>query len=204
MKLFAYCRVSTNDQRDRNTTENQKRIIKRYCKQSNYTIAEWFIDEAISGISTDRPKYLEMLNRLIESDGIICTHLDRFGRSLLEILKGAELIEAMDKSFICTRQNINTSNATGRLQFQILGAFAEFERNMTRERILEGIARAKAEGKHCGRPYKSIPKNKLKHLLDAEIPYTAIGRLYPDPKSGKPMHWETVKRIAMDHELILE
>ena len=194
MKLFAYCRVSTNDQRERNTQENQVRKIKRFCKSNNYKIEKWFVD-FISGFSKERPKYDELLSKITETDGIICTYLDRFGRSLLEILKGAEIIEASEKSFICTEQNINTSNATGRLQFQILGAFAEFERSITRERILEGIARAKAEGKHCGRPYKTIPKAKLKQFLDAKVSFSAIGRVFE-------MHPKTVKRIAQDLKLI--
>lgn len=196
MRLFAYCRVSTNDQRERSTIDNQKRIIKRSIDTlDNSFISEWFIDEAVSGISTERPKYNEMLDRLDECDGIICTHLDRFGRSLLEILKGAKRIEEKGKKFICIKQAINTGSATGRLQFQLIAAFAEFERNITRERILEGIARAQAEGKHCGRPLKEIPKGKLKQYLDAELPFSAIGRIFDmDPR--------TIKRIAAEHELL--
>lgn len=202
MELFAYARVSTREQRDRQTIETQKLQIEQYCKERGYEIKSWFLDEGISAVK-ERPQFEAMLEQLDQADGILCTKLDRLGRSLLHILKTVERIQDQDKQFLCVDQLFDLSTSEGRLNFQVLAAVAEFERNLTIDRIRAGIERARAEGKQLGRKKRTIPKKRLKLLLKAKTPLTAIGRMYPD-KKGRPMDRRTVKRIAQEYGFLDE
>ena len=83
---------------------------------------------------------------------VVCTRLDRIGRSLKHLINILEEFENKGISFIATTQNIDTTTSTGKLQMQILGAFAEFERNLISERTKEGQIRARTfRGAYQGR-----------------------------------------------------
>lgn len=195
MRLFAYCRVSPNDEKERNTIPNQEIAIKQYATTYDHQIAAWFMDVDVSGVAEERPKFDELILRINEADGVICTYMDRFGRSLIEILNNANHLKKQKKHLIFSKQALDTSTAHGRLLFHILGAFAEFEREMIRERSLAGIARALAEGIHCGRPKKRIERHKLEEYLTKELSWADIGRIFDmDPR--------TVQRIAEEHDLL--
>ena len=86
--------------------------------------------------------------------------MDRWARSLPEL--AIEIKELIDKgiSFISLNDSIDLSTATGRLQFHIICAFAEFERDLIRERTLDGLERARQQGKRLGRPPKKNPPEK--------------------------------------------
>ena len=101
-----------------------------------------------------RPKKAELLQRLRrrEFDAVMIWKLDRWARSSQELALEIEEMFNKNIKFISISDNIDLSTATGKLQFQILSAFAEFERNLIRERTLEGIHRARMQGKHLGRP----------------------------------------------------
>jgi len=155
MRIAIYCRVSTREQ----TTENQKLRLEEYAKRQgwNYDIYE----EVMSSRKT-RPVKAEVLNKLrhLEYDGVLIWKLDRWARSLSELT--LEVTEMFNKNitFISLSDNIDLSTATGKLQFQILSAFAEFERNLISERTKEGLARAIAQGKQLGRPKGSKDKSR--------------------------------------------
>ena len=78
--------------------------------------------------------------------------IDRLGRSLIDLLNSVQTLEACGVDLYLDQQNIDTTTPTGRLMFQITGAFAEFERSMIRQRVKLGLKRAKAQGKQLGRP----------------------------------------------------
>lgn len=194
MKLFAYCRVSTLDQAEKNSIENQKIAIKRFSKDS-YEIKEWFIDNGVSATAEIRPAFDAMILRLEEAEGIICHRMDRLGRDVMDLVGLLDMLREQEKAILFVEGGSDTTNATGRLYFQLRASFAEYERGLLRERILEGIARAQAEGIHCGRPRKTIPKQKLENYLEIGLSLSSIGKIYK-------MHPKTVKRIAKEQELI--
>ena len=168
MKLFAYCRVSTLDQAEKNSIENQRIAIKRFCK-GDHRIQDWFIDNGISATAEVRPAFEKMLSRLEEVEGIICHRMDRLGRDVMDLVGLLDMFKQERKAIIFVEGGSDTTNATGRLYFHLRAGFAEYERTLNRERILEGIARAQAEGIHCGRPKKTIPKMRLFNLLRVGI-----------------------------------
>jgi DNA invertase Pin-like site-specific DNA recombinase len=80
-------------------------------------------------------------------DIVMAWSIDRLGRSLIDLLNSVQTLEACGVDLYLDQQNIDTTTPTGRLMFQITGAFAEFERSMIRQRVKLGLKRAKAQGK---------------------------------------------------------
>ena len=146
-KVALYCRVSTNKQ----TNENQKVRLLQYATDKAY---KFDLYEEVESSRKTRPVKQELLQKLRKGEysHIIVYKLDRFARSSRELI--LEIQELIDKGvgFISISDNLDFSNSVGRLHFQILAAFAEFERNLISERTKEGIDRTRAQGKEVGRP----------------------------------------------------
>ena len=148
MKSYAiYCRVSTHDQ----TNENQRLRLDAYAKSSNWS---YDLYEEVESSRSTRPVKQALLAKLRAGiyKGVLVYKLDRWARSSTELL--LEITELYNRgvNFISVTDHIDLSTASGKLQFQILSAFAEFERELIRERTMEGLARAKKQGKRLGRP----------------------------------------------------
>lgn len=144
MKAAIYCRVSTEEQ----DADKQEDICREHCEKNNIEIYKIYKD-VISGKTTSRPEFNQMLEdmRLYRFNTIIVTKLDRIGRSLQHLLSLFDEFLSKQVHFIAITQNIDTSSAAGKLQLHILGAFAEFERNIISERTKEGMRKAKNVGK---------------------------------------------------------
>ena len=113
---------------------------------------EIFTDKA-SGTSRDgRPKLAEAIRYARKGDVLMVTRLDRLARSVPDLHAISQELQAKGVDLIATEQNIDTTTPTGRLMFNMLGAIAEFETDLRKERQLEGIAKAKLEGRYKGRP----------------------------------------------------
>ena len=144
MIVAIYCRVSTDEQ----NTDSQEKICIESCKRNNYEVYKVYKD-VISGTKSTRPQFnvllIEMRNG--KFDCIMVTKLDRLGRSLQHLLSMFDEFSSRNVQFIAVTQNIDTTSATGRLQMQIMGAFAEFERNLISERTKEGLKVATGVGK---------------------------------------------------------
>jgi DNA invertase Pin-like site-specific DNA recombinase len=147
MKVALYSRVSTSDQ----NTENQRLRLVEYAKSKAWSYDSF---EETESTRKTRPVKQDLLQRLRnkEYDAVIIYRLDRWARSTAElILNTTELIDK-GIGFISLCDNIDFTTAVGKLQFQILSSFAEFERSLIRERTLEGLRRARLQGKQVGRP----------------------------------------------------
>jgi DNA invertase Pin-like site-specific DNA recombinase len=146
-KVALYCRVSTNKQ----TNENQKIRLVEYAKDKNL---QYDLYEEVESSRKTRPVKQELLQKLRKKEytHIIVYKLDRFARSSRELI--LEIQELIDKGvgFISVSDNLDFSSSMGRLHFQILAAFAEFERSLISERTKEGIERTKSQGTVLGRP----------------------------------------------------
>lgn len=144
MKVAIYCRVSTEEQ----DADKQEYICKEYCSRNNFEVFKVYKD-VISGKTTSRPEFNNLLEdmRQFKFNCIMVTKLDRIGRSLQHLISMFNEFNTRGIHFIATTQSIDTSNAAGKLQLHILGAFAEFERNIISERTKEGMRRATGIGK---------------------------------------------------------
>lgn len=144
MRVALYCRVSTEDQR----LDKQLQLCKDFAARNNHIIYKEYSD-VISGTKASRPQFNELLSdmRSNKFDGIIVSKLDRMGRSLQHLLGLIEEFTSKGVHFMAATQNIDTSSSAGRLQLQIMGAFAEFERNLISERTKEALKGNKKVGK---------------------------------------------------------
>ena len=159
MKVAIYVRVSTEDQ----NADNQVDICQEWCERNNHEVYKVYSD-IISGTISSRPSFNKFLEdmRNHEFRGLVVTKLDRIGRSLQHLLSIFDELSRKKIEFIAVTQNIDTSTAAGKLQLQIMGAFAEFERNIISERTKEGLRKAKGVGKRGKdkQPRKRRPKLK--------------------------------------------
>ena len=178
MKVALYNRVSTAKQ----TTENQKIRLVEFANSKDW---EYDIFEEVESSRKTRPIKQKLLGLLRKGDydAVVVYKLDRWARSSTELI--LETKELIDKgvAFISYSDNLDFSTASGKLHFQILSAFAEFERSLISERTKEGLRRAKAQGKRLGRPKGSKdkkPRRKSGYLLKE-----AKKRMLSDQQEGK-------------------
>lgn len=140
MALIGYARVSTADQSpqlqlDALTLAGCTRIFT----------------EQASGARQDRPELAAALDYVRADDALVVWRLDRLGRSLQHLIATVNDLHARQVGFVSLTEAIDTTTAGGRLIFHIMGALAEFEREIIRERTLAGLAAARASGKASGR-----------------------------------------------------
>lgn len=144
-----YVRVSTNEQ----DTGLQETELQQYVESRGWEYVV-YRDKAQSGAKNERPALNAMLTamRRRKFDVVVVWKLDRLARSLKQLLTIGEECQSLGVDLVSLRQNIDTTLPAGRLTFQILGAVAEFERELLRERVKAGMAQARRTGKHVGRP----------------------------------------------------
>ncbi len=151
MIVGLYARVSTKDKEQ--NPENQLIRLRDYCKARGWEYRE-YIDYA-SGSKMDREGLHMLMDDLMELDGILVLRLDRFGRSLRNLLDLLDRIRKKGKFFEAIDQGLKISEKKDPMNdfmLSILGAAAEFERELISERVRDGMARAKKENKKIGRP----------------------------------------------------
>src|SRR5206468_9767355 len=151
MKAAIYARVSTLDQEP----ENQLAELRRYVAARGWTSVE-HVDRGVSGAKDRRPALDRLLvdARRRRLDVLVVWRLDRLGRNLRHLITLLEELQALGIAFVSLGEGIDATTPAGKLQMHILGAIAEFERERIRERVLAGLARARAQGKRLGRPRK--------------------------------------------------
>lgn len=161
MRVGIYARVSTNDQ---HTLPMQLSQMKDYIKNRNWTLTVE-VEEVGSGAKT-RPKREELLKmaRRREIDAILVWKLDRFGRSLADLITSLNELRELGVVFVSITEALDFSTPSGRAMAGMLSTFAEFERDMIRERVKAGIANAREKGKPHGRP--KTASNKLDKILE--------------------------------------
>ena len=161
-QVALYARVSTDGQ----TTENQLQELRKVAKRNGWEIAQEYVDHGISGAKgrDQRPAFDEMCKSIVrkEFDLVMTWSVDRLGRSLQHLVTFLDELHSKKVDLFLHRQGIDTTTPTGKMMFQMLGVFAEFERAMIRERINAGLARARAQGKKLGRP-------RVSHSVEMKI-----------------------------------
>jgi len=137
---IGYARVSTQDQ---NLEMQLDALTKAGCEQ--------IFQEKASGIKSERPELLTMLQILRKEDVIYIYKLDRLGRSLKHLLELTSDLEKKGVGLISLNDHIDTTTAQGRLIFNIFASLSEFERDLIRERTKSGLEAARARGRKGGR-----------------------------------------------------
>jgi len=156
MKTAIYCRVSTRDQ----TPENQRLELEEYAKRMGY---DYEVFEETKSTRKTRPIKNKLFQEAIkgEWDQIIIWKMDRWARSLQELIGDLDTLKKSKVEFYSLKDNLKLDDsATNRLIINVLGCFAQFERDIIRERTIAGLDRARANGKVLGRPHGSKDTKK--------------------------------------------
>jgi DNA invertase Pin-like site-specific DNA recombinase len=147
-KIVFYARVSTKDQKVDLQLDAARRL--------GVPTAHIFVEKA-SGVRHDRPELARALATLLPGDTLATYKLDRIGRSLAHLSKVLAELEARGVAFRTVEDGLSTQGSTGKLVLHMLGAVAQFERDLILERTRAGLAAARARGKRLGPPVKWSP-----------------------------------------------
>jgi DNA invertase Pin-like site-specific DNA recombinase len=176
-RVGIYLRVSTADQ----TVENQRQDLLRVAQQRGWEIVEEYIDHGISGAKgrDKRPAFDRLAKAAAHGklDMVAAWSIDRLGRNLVHLVQFTEELRQQGVDLYLHQQQVDTSSAAGRAFLQVAGVFAEFERSVIVERINAGLARAKSQGKHLGRPAVSAKtEQRIRDLRAAGLGMRKIGK----------------------------
>ena len=156
-----YARVSTLDQNCEVQLEDLRRYAsKRFAGHHEYT------DAGVSGTQRHRPQ-LDALMRDAHKrsfDVVLVWKFDRFARSLKHLIESLDEFSALGIDFISLTEGVDTTTPAGQLLFHIVGAVAQFERDLIAERVRAGMAHARAMGKHIGRPRAVVDADAVNGL----------------------------------------
>ena len=152
MRVAPYARVSTRDKDQ--TPESQLHALREYVVSRDWDVVAEYVDEASATNMRDRTAWRDLLAHVRKGgiDLVVVTKLDRAFRSAKNTYDSLAYLDNHNVGFIATTQPIDTSTSTGKLLLGVLAAVAEFERELIRERTIEGLARARANGVKLGRP----------------------------------------------------
>lgn len=172
LRAAIYARVSTIDQ---HSIPEQVRKLEELAKRRGWTIVSK-VREVASGAST-RPKRDELIAaaRRREIDAILVWKLDRWGRSVADLVATLNELLALNVAFVSLTEALDMTTPSGRALAGMLAVFAEFERDMLRERVRGGLDRARREGTRLGRPRTAalqaakVRTLRARHLTQAEI-----------------------------------
>jgi putative DNA-invertase from lambdoid prophage Rac len=197
MRFILYARASTKDKQH---PEHQIAELRTEAARRGWSIVDE-VTEKESGRKDDRPMWVAALDRVLlgEADGIASVELSRWGRSTQHLLQVSAALRAAGRHLVCTRQPIDTTTPAGRLLFTMLAAVAEFEADLTRERVRAGVAAAKTRrGGTWGRTREHLDAVALRLAeqgLDNGLSWrqlsaalAAAGYVQPARAEGKSKH----------------
>ena len=174
MKIVLYARVSTEGQ----DPEVQLAALRLHAAQRGWEIFEEFVDHGFSGAKERRPA----LDRLMKAawagrfQAVLVWRFDRFARSVKHLITALEHFRSLNLNFISLQEQFDTSTPIGQAMFTIIGAMAQFERDIIRERVKAGLAQARAKGIRLGRPTARIDHAELAILQGQGLSLPEIAR----------------------------
>ena len=149
MKVCLYARVSKALEQN---PENQLIALREWAARAGHSVEGEFVDEISSRDTRPQKEAVLRLLRLGVVDGVAFWSLDRWGRSMTELVLELEEFSKSGKAMVSLKEGLDLSNAAGRLMANVLAAMANYERDRIQERTRLGLARVRAQGKRLGRP----------------------------------------------------
>ncbi len=155
LRVGLYARVSTHDQR---TLPLQTRAVREYAAQRNWTIAVQIKEVGSGAAQRERRATLIAAARRREIDVVLVWRLDRWGRSVADLVSTLQELQHLGVGFVSLTEALDLTTPAGRAMAGLLSVFAEFEREILRERVCAGLAHARQQGKRLGRPPSVLHK----------------------------------------------
>jgi DNA invertase Pin-like site-specific DNA recombinase len=174
MKVALYARVSTEGQ----DPEVQLAALRAHTANRGWDIVEEFVDRGFSGAKERRPA----LDRLLKSawagqfQSVLVWRFDRFARSVKHLITALEQLRTLNVGFISLQEQFDTSTPIGLAMFTIIGAMAQLERDIIRERVKAGLDRARARGVRLGRPAADAQPDDVSRLRAEGLSLQEIAR----------------------------
>src|SRR5918992_4083266 len=192
-------RVSSEEQRERETIEIQDEFLSQYCRLYGLDVAGIYKDDGVSGTVPlqERPEGRRLLEdaRAGRFDAVLVYKLDRLGRARFVIVDAHDRLQAAGVALKSATEPIDTSTPSGRLIFQMLASFAEYERETIRERTRSGLHRALRNGKFPGRiPYGYRLGSDEVTLVVVEEEAAMVREIIANVSSGSTLYGES-KRL---------
>ncbi len=187
-RVAIYARVSTT--RDQKP-EVQVDELRKYCVARGWNVVSEIVDQGFSGKTDQRPgfKQLMTLVRSRKVDVVIVVKLDRLFRSLKHLVVTFQDFTELGVEFVSLRDQMDMTTASGRLLLHVIGAMAEFEAELIRERTLAGLDHARSKGVRLGRPQKHDPEAILK-LRQQGLSYRQIQKQLNVPQG---VIWDAIQ-----------
>lgn len=174
MNVALYARVSTGEQ----DPEVQLQALRAHAVQRGWNVVEEFVDHGYSGAKERRPA----LDRLMKAawtgafQGVLVWRFDRFARSVKHLITALENFRSLKINFISLQEQFDTATPIGQAMFTIIGAMAQLERDIIRERVKAGLDRARALGVRLGRPVASAKPDEVAVLKQEGLSLPEIAR----------------------------
>ena len=179
-KVAIYSRVSqTNDQ----SCERQIVELKKIAENHGWSVVGVYTDEGISGAKKSRPALDQMMrDALVKKFDVVATlELSRLGRNVKNMCEIADLLKQKNINLFVKNQNIDTSTIVGELFFNIINSISQYERDLTRERIVSGLENAKRKGVKLGRK-SNLNFQTKKMILDMKAKGVGIKKIAASTK----------------------
>ena len=173
LRAGLYARVSTNDQ----TLTMQMRALREYVARRGWTVALQTRDVGSGAVERKAREQLIEAARRREIDVVLVWRLDRWGRSVTDLLATLPELEHLGVGFVSLTEALDLTTPAGRAMAGLLAIFAEFEREILRERTRAGLAQARLNGKHLGRPLTAgLHAAEIRKLYHAGVAQAEIAR----------------------------
>src|SRR5215510_5719759 len=159
-RVATYLRVSTKNHGQ--NLDTQRLALEEYARNRGFEIVVEYADHGVSGSKDRRPELDRLMRdaRARKFDAVLVARFDRFARSTKHLVTALEEFSALDIDFVSLSESVDTSTPMGKMIFTVLGAVAELERNLIRERIAMGLDRARKQKKTLGRPRRIFDRSK--------------------------------------------
>ena len=173
-RVGLYARVSTNDQQ---TLAMQNRAMREYAARRGWTIAMQVRDVNSGAVRREARERLLEAARRREIDVVLVWRLDRWGRSVTDLLATLQELNHLGVGFVSLTEALDLTTPAGRAMAGLLAIFAEFEREILRERVRAGLAHARQNGQRLGRPLTAaLHADQVRKLYRAGVSKSEIAR----------------------------
>lgn len=203
-EVAAYVRVSTEQQKEEGSHENQREQIEEWVDRHKYDEIDWFEDIAISGQSENREHYQRLMDTFEAYDAVVVRELSRFGRDPLTVLQDVEAIVDSDTEFVSITEDFDTSSAMGKAFVRIVAVINGMYADLRREQAIRAAERRKEKGEPVGRPKKLNDELRAEafELRRKGVSYSAIARVIESKPNGpESISRETIRRYCDDAEV---